>query len=89
MSLFLEHSDSVRKTFDDSDNLLNYIAKLRCFGATKSVKVNHTENEISQESALLGTFCKNGTIWKSKFQRSEDIENECVIVTPSFPDKAV
>ena len=65
------------------------IAKLRCFGATKSVQVDHTEKEISQESALLGTFWINGTFGKSKFERIEGIENEFVIVTPCFPNNAV
>ena len=48
---------------------------MRCFGATKGVQVDHTEDEISQGSALLGTFCKNGTIWKSMFERVEKIKN--------------
>ena len=65
------------------------ICKLRCFGATKSVRIDHPEEEICQESALLGTFCKNGTVWKSKFEGVEEIENECVILTPGFPNNAV
>ena len=70
-------------------NFCRTIAKLRCFRATKSVQVDHTKEEISHESALLGTFRKNGTVWKSKFERIEEIENESVIVTPSFPNNAV
>ena len=48
----------------------------------RECQVDRTEKEISQESALLGTFC-------TKFERVEEIENECVIVTPSFPNHAV
>ena len=89
MSLFFESSDSVCKDFDDSGKVLLNYSNPRCFGATKSVQVYHTEKEHSQESALLGTFCKNGTVWKSKFERVEEIENECVTVTPSFPNNSV
>ena len=47
------------------------------------------EEESSQESALLNTFYKHGTVWKSEFDHVEKIENECVIVTPGFPNNAV
>ena len=33
----------------------------------KSVQVDHTQDENSQESALPGTLCENGTVWKSEF----------------------
>ena len=70
-------------------NSCSTIAKLRCFGTTESVQVNHTKEEVSQESTPLGSFRKNCTIWESEFERVEKIENECVIVTPSFPNNAV
>ena len=65
------------------------IAKLRCFGATKSLQVDHIEEEFFKETTLLDTFWKNGTVWKSEFERVEKIEDECVIVTPGFPNNAV
>ena len=53
------------------------------------IQVDHTEEEISQESAPLGTFSKNGTVWKSEFERVERVENECVIVSPGFPNNSL
>ena len=60
-----------------------------CFGTTKSVRFNQTEEETSQDDALLGTFCKNSTAWITEFERVEKNENERVIVTPGFPNNAV
>ena len=89
MTLFLEHSDSVCKTFDHSDKLLLNNSQTEMLWGNQECPSQRTKEEGSQESALLGTFCKNGTVWESKFERVEEIENKCAIVTPSFPNNAV